>query len=192
MRLKLKEKIVYIEESVIILLFVCLFSKIARNYLENYYICFLFIAFHEFAHVFAAAVFGYSLREIHIRISGLTARLENSIIGLKAVLVYLAGPLSNILLAMLFPNIEIIFEINVALAFINLVPIKPLDGYNILFAILGRNISKKGKRNILNIVSIIAEIILWFLSILLVVKYCNISLIILLLYIKLINLNSAK
>lgn len=192
MRVKVKEKIIYIEESVVIVLFVCLFSKVAREYLESYYLCFLFIAFHELSHILVAALLGINLKGIQIRLSGLCAHLENNFSGLKAVIIYLAGPLSNILLATMFAHISIIFEINICLALINLVPIKPLDGYNALSAILYSSITKKNKRRVLKTVSIIAEISLIILSILLVVKYCNISLIILLLYIKLTNVNSAK
>jgi len=192
MRLKVKEKIIYIEESVIIVLFVCLLSNIARKYLESYYLCYLFITFHELSHILIASLLGFNLIGIHIRISGLSANLENNYFGFKALLIYLAGPLSNILLATMFSNIKIIFEINLALALINLIPIKPLDGYNILAEILEYCMNKKVKKSVLKIVSIIIEICLIVISILLFVKYCNISLIILLIYIKLENLNAAK
>ena len=191
MRLRLNEKVICIEESAVIVLFVCLLSKIAREYLSNYYLCFLFITFHELSHITIAVLFGGSVKRVNIRISGLSVNILKNFSGIRAVLVYLAGPLSNIILAMLFRNIDIIFEINMCLALINLVPIKPLDGYNILNVILDIIISRKTKNMVLKIVSIIAEIMLIFLSVLLIVKYCNISLIILLLYIKIINLKSA-
>lgn len=190
MKVKIKEKIIYIEESVVIVLFSCILSKVARDYLESYCLCFLFITFHELSHILVAALLGVNLRSIHVRLSGLCASLEKNT-GSNALLIYLAGPVSNILLATIFSNIKLIFEINIVLALINLVPIKPLDGYNILSVILDISISQKQKNKVLKIVSILAEIMLIFFSILLIIKYCNISLIILLLYIKLINLNSA-
>lgn len=184
MRLRLKGNVIFIEESAIIVLFVCLLSKIAREYLSNYYLCFLFIAFHELSHIVVAALFGSSIKRINIRLSGLSVNLEKTFYGKKAVLIYIAGPLSNIILANLFRNINIIFEINVCLALINLVPIKPLDGYNILKEIV--------RKKTVQILANISEILLIFLGLFLTVKYCNISLIILLLYIKLINLDPAK
>ena len=177
MKLRLNKKVIYIEESVIIVLFVCLLSQIARDYLANYYICFLFITFHELSHITVAVIFGSSVKKINISLCGLSVNLDNNFYGIKAVLVYLIGPVSNILLATLFSNVDIIFEIN-------LVPIKPLDGYNILKQI----VSKK----ILKTISNVTEFVLACIGVILIVKYCNISLIILLIYIKQENLNTAK
>jgi len=184
MKLRVNEKAIYIEEGVIIVLFVCLFSKIARAYLANYYLCFLFITFHELSHIAIAALFGSSIKRINIRLSGLSVNLEKNFQRIKALLVYFAGPISNIILAILFRNIKIVFEINICLALINLVPIKPLDGYNIFKQIIGKKALKT--------ISKISEFILIVIGLLLIAKYCNISLIILLLYIKLENLNAAK
>ena len=184
MKIKLNEKIIYIEESVVVVLFVCLLSKIAREYLANYYICFLFITFHELSHITIATLLGNNIKRINVRVCGLSVSLEKNFCGIKAILVYLVGPISNIVLAFLFKNIDIIFEINMCLALINLVPIKPLDGFNILKVLVSNKVLK--------VVTNISEIILTFCGIILIAKYCNISLILLLLYIKLINLNSAR
>lgn len=184
MKFKLNEKTIYIEESVIIVLFVCLFSKIARDYLSNYYICYLFITFHELSHVAIAALFGSGVKKINIRVCGLSINLTNRFYGIKALLVYLAGPMSNLLLAAIFYNLPIVFEINICLALINIIPIKPLDGFNILNVFVSKKIKK--------IISYIAELMLLVLGIVIFIKFCNISLIFLLIYIKLEKLNTAK
>ena len=145
MKVKLGNKRIYIEESVIIVIFVCLFSKVARNYLEAYYLCFLFIVFHELSHVVVAALLGSNVKVINIKLLGLSVILEKTFLGLQAVLVYLAGPLSNILLAILFVDIKVIFEINTTLALVNLLPIAPLDGFNILNVILEEYLNKNLK-----------------------------------------------
>ena len=49
---------------------------------------------------------------------------------------YIAGPISNFILAFVFYKIKIVFEINIFLGILNLIPIFPLDGYNILKSIL--------------------------------------------------------
>ena len=52
------------------------------------------------------------------------------------ILMYIAGPISNFILAFVFYKIKIVFEINIFLGILNLIPIFPLDGYNILKSIL--------------------------------------------------------
>lgn len=184
MRLKLDDKVVYVEESVIIVLFVCLLSNVARSYLSNYYICYLFIIFHEFSHMAIAALFGSNVKKINIKLCGLSINLAKRFYGIKAALIYIAGPLSNLLLAFMFYNIPIVFEINICLALVNLIPIKPLDGYNILNLISNSHIEK--------IISYVSEMMLLIIGILLMINFCNISIIFLLIYIKLEKLYTAK
>ena len=56
--------------------------------------------------------------------------------SIKWLLIFLAGPISNIILAIIFKNVTMVYTINLALAIINLIPIYPLDGYNIFEIIL--------------------------------------------------------
>ena len=183
MRIKFSGRTICVEESFVIVLFVCLLSHSARDYFTAYYICYLFIAFHELAHMTAATLFGIYVRRINIRVCGLSINLADKLDGIKAICIYCAGPLSNLLLAVIFKDISLVFEINICLALINLIPLKPLDGYNILNVMVCQNIR--------NVISRAAEIMLLILGITMFVKYCNISLLFLLIYIKLEKLNSA-
>lgn len=145
MRFKVKEFNIYLDETILIVSFLCLFFSEVRNYFENYFICYLFIAFHEFSHMFVASIFGIKTTKLCIRISGLNINLDSyNRQELKWLGIYLAGPASNIVLALLFKNIPMVYTINLALAIINLIPIYPLDGYNIINVI----ISKKSLNNI--------------------------------------------
>ena len=69
-------------------------------------------------------------------------KIENEDSYFYNILIYLAGPISNIILALVFYRIRFIFEINLSLAIINLFPIYPLDGYNVLENVFGDNIKK--------------------------------------------------
>ena len=137
MKFKIKGFSICLDETVIIVGFLCLFFKIIREYFENYFVCFLFIVFHELAHVFVASIFGIKTKRLCIRISGLNIHLDNyNREGVKWFIIFLAGPLANIFLAYIFKNIPMVYTINLALAIINLIPIYPLDGYNIFEIIL--------------------------------------------------------
>jgi len=145
MRFKIKEFNIYLDETILIVCFLCLFFSIVRDYFENYFICYLFITFHELSHMFIASIFGIKTTKLGIGISGLNINLDSyNRQGLKWLVIFLAGPLSNIILAALFKNIPMVYTINLALAIINLIPIYPLDGYNI-FEMLLKMLIKKQK-----------------------------------------------
>ena len=137
MKLKIKSFNVYIEEWVIIIWLLCIFSSKIKGYFENYFICYLFIVFHELSHMFVASICGIRTVKLNIRVSGLCIKLNNNKLnGIKGIVIYLAGPVSNIILACIFKNISMVYTINLALAVINLIPIYPLDGYHVLGIIL--------------------------------------------------------
>lgn len=192
MRIKLRDKYICIEETLIVITFLCIFSNKARIFLSNYFICYLFIMFHEIAHILIATIFGYQLKRINIRLAGLNAVFKERFEGIKGIIMYLAGPISNILLALIFKNVRIVFEINIALALINLIPILPLDGYNVLKLILRASTDDKAAKIYINYIQKVMEIILLILSIFMCIKSYNFSLFLLLVYIKINSLQPLK
>ena len=137
MKLKIKEFNVYIEETVFIVAILCVLFTNIRQFFSNYFICLLFISFHEFSHMLVASIFGIKTTKLSIRISGLCINLNNNNCrGLKWLAIFSAGPISNVILALIFKPIPMVYVINLVLAVINLIPIYPLDGYNILKIIL--------------------------------------------------------
>lgn len=138
-----------IENIAIIVAFLNIIPKV-RLYLESYYVCFLFILFHELSHMFVASIFGAGLKKLCIKACGLNAVIDMSELGnFKKCIIYIAGPLSNLLLAFLFVKVPLIFYTNISLMVINIIPIKPLDGYNILNIILESN---KNKERVLGVI----------------------------------------
>ena len=136
--IKIREIIVEIEYLLLIILCISGISDNIFNYLDKYYICLLFVMFHELSHVFIGSLINKRLSKLFIGISGMTAffrydfKNKDVIYYLKECFIFLAGPISNILIAICFEDIKFIYEINIFLAFLNLLPIYPLDGYNIL------------------------------------------------------------
>lgn len=137
MRFKLCNVKIYIEYLIIFFIILVIAFNNLRNYFSNYVICFLFVAFHEFSHVFVAALLGVECTNINIRLCGMNAVFKpRSRLSIKWLYILIAGPFSNIILAIVFNRVEFIRDINFALALVNLLPIYPLDGYGILKMVL--------------------------------------------------------
>ena len=181
MKVRIKKINIYIDEFGLLICFLCIISSQIREYFENYFMCYLFIIFHELSHLFVASIYGIKTTQLSIRVSGLCISLNNNCKGLKGLGIYLAGPLSNMILAIIFKNIDMVYSINLALALINLMPVEPLDGYNILgiilklFRIKNQEFSQKIIHNIvlflLLILGVYQAIILKNISIILMVFY---------------------
>lgn len=182
MKYKIKEFTIYLDETILIVSFLCLFFEAIRNYFENYFICYLFIVFHEISHMLIASIFGIKTKRLYIRISGLNICLDSyNRRGLKWLLIFLTGPLFNMILAYIFENIPMVYTINLALAIINLIPIYPLDGYNVLKIILKQ--LKIKQKNIEKIIEIMVIILLMIVGIYQFVILDNLSIILMVFYI---------
>lgn len=183
MRLKIKDVNIYVEELVFLTIFLSVIFKEVREYFENYFICYLFIAFHEFAHMFVASIFDIKTTRISICISGLNINLNNkNRKGIKWFAIFFAGPISNIILALLFLKVPIVYTINLVLAVTNLLPIYPLDGYNIVKILLGI-LKIKNEQKMLNIIQSIFLVLFGILGVYQVIFLNNLSMILMLFYI---------
>ncbi len=165
---------------IIILIYSFVFDKI-KLFLTSYFICYLFILFHELSHIIFASFYGKKIKRIKLSLAGVCVTFNNVRLSvIKNIIIYIAGPLSNLCLAILFSNIEFIFEINIFLCILNLMPIFPLDGYNILNCIINKKI-------IVNYIQILFIISLFFISICVFIHNLNPSLFIFFLYVMLIK-----
>ena len=162
MILRLNSFFIEIENLFIIVLISFFFSDKIKLFLTSYFVCYLFIIFHELSHIIFASIFGKKIRKLKLSIAGVCVVFNNNdgLKIIKKIIIYLAGPLGNIILALLFRNIDFVFEINIFLAILNLMPVYPLDGYNILNCILTS----------LNKISYLKSIETFFLSFLLVIS----------------------
>ena len=136
MKLKTPFFYVNIDITFIIILLLFFISPKVHKLLYYYYACYLFIVHHELGHMCIATIVGKKVKEFKITMAGVCIRLDEGM-GLVdsrilQILVYIAGPISNLVLAMIFKNNNMIFDVNIFLFLLNLLPIYPLDGYNIL------------------------------------------------------------
>ncbi len=186
-----KTKICHIEIEMV-LIFVILTSIISNTlfkFLYYFFACYLFILFHELMHILVGIVINKRLIKIKFSISGVCAVFEkekyvdNKLIYFKDVLIYISGPIANIILAYLFINNTMIRNINIFLAILNLFPIYPLDGYNILYNILKFIFNPKKVTAIMNRVTNILLVLILIISLYQIKQYHNFSMIIFCLYI---------
>lgn len=197
MKIKTPFLVLEIEILFIIVIFISIFSSTFFDYILNYFICYSFILFHELSHMFMASVFGKEIDIFKFSISGVNIKFKEEsnkkkINILKEILIYIVGPFSNVFLAMLLKNNIMIFQMNLFLAFINILPIYPLDGYNILRNIFYIFFSKKKSNIILECTNKFVFIIMLVIALLQVIFLRNPSIIIFSIYIFFINQNSRK
>lgn len=126
--------------SLALLFFVFIFTGF---YLE-FFIFFLVIFAHELGHYVVAKIYGLKIEHLTFTVLGGILKIEDAnISGLKQILLYAAGIIVNLLLLfgsryLPIPYLKkLLFNYNLLLIVFNLLPIYPLDGFQILQAILG-------------------------------------------------------
>lgn len=98
------------------------------------------ILIHELAHAAAGQYLGYNTKEIKLLIFGGFVKFDNEDylkIPRHRFYISLVGPVSNLLLALLFLNFydNRVSEFNLLIALFNLIPIAPMDGGGMVAAI---------------------------------------------------------
>src|SRR5574344_1055067 len=196
--MKIKTSFFYIKIDILftLVMFIFLLSDKFRNFISSFFICYLFIFFHELSHIFVASLFGKEVDTLTLSLFGVNVlfiskhydtSLEINNYNIKEIIIYLAGPISNFLLGMLFFNIKFVFEINIFLGMLNLIPIYPLDGYNIIRELLVKN---KYKYKIIKVTSNLLIIILFLIGIIIFINNYNASIILFLIYLIILRKSS--
>lgn len=185
--------VINVEILLLIVFLISILSEKVRFFLSSFYICYLFIVFHELSHMLVGAIVGKEFKQFNLSLSGVCVSFKDKKYNtsketkydlIKDIFVYMAGPLSNVIMAILFKNVKIIFEINIFFALLNLIPLYPLDGYNLiitLFKLIG--IKDNYTKIVIDIFENILLLILTVLSLAQIVILRNPSMVIFIIYV---------
>lgn len=123
-----------IHYSLLLVLFLCLFTRLFLEFL----IFFFIIMLHELGHITMALIFKQNIKKITLTALGGIVEIRFIRLNLfKQLLINASGIIVNVVLLILFkylftsPLQTIIINYNLILIFFNLLPIYPLDGYRI-------------------------------------------------------------
>ena len=168
----------------IFIIFVCIF--IYLNYFFMLISYLVTIILHEMAHSVAAGKLGYKLNKIMLMPYGASISGENNFFSFKdEILVAIAGPVFNFILAILGCAIWWIFPTsyfytqqfvyaNLCVALVNCLPIFPLDGGRVLFALLAKKGNKTramGRVRLLGIILSSSLLVLFTITVFFVPNY---------------------
>lgn len=145
--------------EILLILLIC-------SYNTMFIFAFIWVFLHEIAHILIALKYGCKFYNIGFHVFGLNAELSeiNTLKDNEKIVVYVAGALFNIMSAVIFYLIsfkynnifiETSINLNIGLAFFNLLPAYPLDGSRILEIILSKTILFKKAQRIISIISYI-------------------------------------
>ena len=139
------------------ILFLCMIlSRFQILYLKLLLLIFL----HELGHILVASIFKIKINRIVLTGMGLFMDAEtNDLSFIKGIIFYLSGLIINLIL--LFFLKENFKKINLFILIINLIPIYPTDGYNILNSIISYFFPYKISKYVSNYLSLILSCIIF-------------------------------
>lgn len=165
----------------VIILFI---FAVSMGYFIEIMAVFAAVTLHETAHVAAAYICGGEIEEFYITPIGEIAKIKNfwSFSQYERIFILLCGPLTNIIIGIIVHmfqgNMMLLFShINIVFAIFNIIPVIPLDGGNIVYSIMGRNLGVVRTAKFMTNVEGIFGLILMIVGVIQVILYpFNISL----------------
>lgn len=166
---------IYINPLMPVVAFVFYFAKNLDILLTTYVVMLI----HELSHLIAALVIGLKPDYLSIHPFGICLKLKNKIVRSFAdeIILYLSGPFSNILMAILIKfftkssyHTDFLYLSNILLFITNMLPIKPLDGGMLAERFFTYKFGEKVSGKIMIFLSFIICAILFILGYFLVLK----------------------
>lgn len=138
---------------------------------------------HELGHIACLAILGEKPLLLELSFYGIRLERKNSACkSTDDIAVYIAGPCANLVLSAVFLAVgrgefcKAAAAISAAIGFFNLLPCRPLDGGNILYAVLCRRMTLDAAEKISFLVSSVIVLPLFASGVVLAVKSGNFTL----------------
>ena len=188
-----------IKVSLKIFLFIIIF--IITRQIEIYGWIMLFAFIHEIGHMLAGIALKLKPKSLSLMPLGISITFEDygykKLMEIKKIIIALAGPITNILIAVLavflhIKNQEVIIYSNILIAIFNLIPLYPLDGGRILKGIIRLKYSKEEAEDKTNKISNILIILLTAISSIAILYLKNIAILFILIYLWVMAINENK
>ena len=186
------------------IIFLCIVYLIL-NQLELYLLFIVFITIHEIMHALVGIICGFKPASMEIMPFGLSLTFYSfsSANAKKKIITYLAGPISNIILAIIFIGVSnkyntndeiIVYSIytNILLGIFNLLPILPLDGGKILKEILKKIYGNKKSYSLISFIGKVTLAILKLFYSIFILKFKNIGVVVILMYLWYLKIKEDK
>lgn len=188
-----------------IFLFLILF--LITNQFEIYTLVMLFALIHELGHLLCGAILGFKAESLKIMPLGFAIEFEtnitdynkkilkSNILTLKKLLINIAGPMVNIIIAIfgIIMNVnENIIYANLIIAIINLIPIYPLDGGRIVKNVLKLLVGNRKSTHYSNQISNLFAIMVTIISSVAIYYYKNIAIFLAVSFIWILVINENK
>ena len=159
------------------------------NNVDTYIIFLIFVLMHEIAHLVVGVLIGGKPRKMNLNPLGVSLEFYSygKRNGIYKILFFLAGPLLNLVIALMFlyignENYSKIIYTNLAICFFNLIPILPLDGGKILKEILRLFVGIEASNRLALAFSKICLFVISFGYAIMIVEIKNVYLLALLVY----------
>lgn len=179
--------------------------------MKIYALLMIFACLHELSHLLMGLILGIKPIIFEVKPIGFSLTLKNPIVDynkkfykanileLKKIFVYLVGPISNLLfaVAVYFINLDTLVKqeliyINIIIAFVNFIPVYPLDGGRIFKSTMSIIFGSKKSYEITEKVSLFVTVITLAFGSLVILKAQNYGLLLMLLYMLYINIRESK
>lgn len=174
----MRKNFIKLHPSVIILFIFSIFF----DFFNSLFFIYTVVFFHELAHYFTAKYFNVEADKIVIMPFGMNLRLKSECIKSpqQEFIISAAGPLANILMALIlkvlndlsmipYDYFSFMLKVNLMIAFLNMLPILPLDGGRCLKSLLTLKIGLVRAFNLTYFTSKICIVILLFSGIVLLI-----------------------